>query len=124
MVLVLLTACIGNPVVAPSTRGCTDYDFTDPADPKIKQEDDGDAVIVYRTPVVRPNLGDLFDPTVSGEGDLIEVHEAWSSADDATETCLEPIVSITEFGAPIEVRWFTEDNDNVPFDTVTIQPPG
>lgn len=123
MVILLLAACVGNPVIAPSTRGCTDYDFDDPAAPKVKQEDDGDAVIVFRTPVERPNLGDLFDPDITAEADVIEVRELWSSAADAVPTCLEPIVTVSEFGAPIEVRWFTEDDSNVPFDTVIIEPP-
>lgn len=120
--LLLLTACLGDPVLATETRGCTDYDFDDPAPPALKHEADGDAVVVWRTPVERPNLDDVFAPEFEIDGALVEVHERWTAGADGQAACLEPVLRVSEFGAPIEVRWFTEDDTNVPFDTITLKP--
>lgn len=120
--LLLLLACVGNPVITPTTEGCHNYDFDDPKDSKIESSVKGDKADVYRSYVERENLDDEFAPDIVAEGNVVEVHEAWVPGSDGNATCLEPHVIIEEFGATIEVRWFTPDDDNVPLDTVTLSP--
>ena len=120
--LLLLIACVGNPVITPSTEGCQNYDFDDPQDSKIESSVKGDKADVYRSFVERENLDDAFDPEIVADGNVIEVHEAWVPGSDGNATCLEPHVLIEEFEATIEVRWFTPDDDNVPVDTVNLTP--
>ncbi len=122
MFVLLFAACVGNPVLDPDTRGCTDYDFDDPAKPALKKEAEDGGVAVFRTPVERPNLDDSFEPEIVTDGATIEVHEAWVDGADGQASCLEPVLHISEFGAPIEVRWFTDADTSIPFDTLTVSP--
>ncbi|GDX82547.1 hypothetical protein LBMAG42_43580 [Deltaproteobacteria bacterium] len=120
--IVLLLACVGNPELSPSSQGCTNYDFDEPQDSTVEYSVDGDVADVWRTYVERDNTDDSFEPDLSGEGNVVEVHEKWVAGSDANATCLEPHVRIKGFGAPIEVRWFTADNSAVPVDTLEIEP--
>ncbi|MSQ02352.1 MAG: hypothetical protein EXR71_10765 [Myxococcales bacterium] len=118
-----LLACVGDPKLAISTEGCQNVDPDDPADPVVATAIEGDTVDVYRTPVVGHNLEDVFEPTITTDGDLVEIFESWTAGEEATPACLEPHLAVSEFGATIEIRWYTEDDATVPFDTVKIDPP-
>ncbi len=120
--IVLLLACVGNPELSPSSQGCTNYDFDEPQESTVEASVDGDVANVWRTYVERENTDDTFDPDLSGEGNVVEVHEKWIAGSDGTSTCLEPHVQIKGFGAKIEVRWFTEDNSSVPVNTLELEP--
>ena len=120
--IVLLLACVGNPELSPSSQGCTNYDFDEPQDSTVEFSVAGDVADVWRSYVERENADDSFDPDLSGEGNVVEIHEKWVAGSDANPTCLEPHVQIKGFGAPIEVRWFTADNSAVPVDTLEIEP--
>ena len=119
--ILFLFACVGNPELSPYEQGCTNVDFSDPQPSEIKSTTKGTKADVWRTMVDRDNIGDLFDLEISGEGNIIEVHEAWTSGTDGTATCLEPHVVVKDFHAEVEVRWFT-DGGSVPFDTITLTP--
>ncbi len=118
----LLLACVGNPVITTSTTGCTNYDFDDPKPSAIEASVKDGVADVYRSYVERENLDDAFDPEIVTDGAVIEVFEAWTAGSDGNANCLDPHISIEDFGAPIEVRWYTPDDQNVPLDTVTVSP--
>lgn len=122
MFLFWLFGCVGNPELASSTTGCSDYDFDDVNPSTVQSDVDGDVADVWRTYVERDNLDDVFDPEMSGDGDVVEIRERWTAGSDGVATCLEPHVQISGFGAPIEVRWFTEENTGVPVDTLELEP--
>ncbi len=116
-------ACVGDPKLALSTQACQDFDPDDPADPALLSAVEGETVDVWRSPIQGYNLEDVFEPTITTDGELIEIFELWTPGEDTTPTCLEPHLALSEFGATLEIRWFTEDDANVPFDTVKIDPP-
>ncbi len=120
--LLLLLACVGNPVLTPVTEGCQNVDPDDPQASKIVSSSKNGVGDVYRSYIDRANLDDVFEPEIVTDGDVIEVHEAWLEGTDGNETCLEAHLVIEEFGAPVEVRWYAPDDDNVPVDTVTVSP--
>jgi hypothetical protein len=120
--LILLVACVGNPVITPETEGCVDYDFNGPNKSEIVVNVSDGVADVYRSYVERDNLDDAFEPDIEAEGGLIKVYERWKKGSDGNATCLDPHLIIEEFGAPIEVRWYAPDDMNIPFDTVTVSP--
>jgi hypothetical protein len=122
--LILLLACIGNPTVEYSTEGCVDYVFGNPNPSTLVSSVKKGVADVYRSYVERPNLDDVFEPEIETDagGSILIIREAWTPGGDGNATCLDPHIEIADFGAPIEVRWYSPDDENIPFDTVTVSP--
>ena len=117
-----LIACgVGDLDVTSSTEACTDHDFINPAKSQLTTDVAGSTVLVWRTYVERDNADDVFAPEIIGEGNVLEVYEAWEAGSDGQEWCLEPRVTIRGLTGTLEVQWYT-DSESVPFDTVEVEP--
>lgn len=121
--LFALIACgVGELDVTSSAEGCTDYDFDDPEESALSSEVDGSTALVWRTYVERENTDDVFAPEIEGDAHILTVREKWQSGSDAKATCIEPRITITGLEGTLEVQWFTEDDETIPFNTIEVAP--
>lgn len=121
MLALLLFGCAGDVEVSSSQSGCVDFDYNDPAEPTVEWETTGEAsVLAWRTNVLRDEAGATFSPEYAIENGTLSVYEKWSDPASDDTFCYQPEVSIGGIKGKLELRWFTEDDGDVPYETVTI----
>lgn len=120
MLALLLLAC-SSAHVSSSVEDCKDYDFTGEQESTLESSVDGNTADVWRTYVERENTDDAFAPDIVDDGGVISVYEAWEEGSDGNPMCVEPHVNLSEMSGEIEVRWYLDAGDSVPFNTVRVQ---
>lgn len=122
LALLLFTACGGSAVFTPTQEGCVDFDYNDPGASTVEFDiDEAGTGRVWRTNVLLENVDQLFEPEIVPDGDVIEVHEAWTGGAGEDPFCYQAVVEIEGLTSEIQVRWFLEGKDT-PLDTVDIAP--
>lgn len=118
-----LFACgVGQLDVTSSAEGCTNYDFDDPEESALSSKVDGTTALIWRTYVERENTDDVFAPEIEGDANILTVYEKWESGSDGNATCIEPRVTIKGLEGTLEVQWYTEADQNIPFNTIEVAP--
>ncbi len=118
-----LSACGGDVTVTTSQTGCTDFNYSDPADPVVEWESIGEhEVLVWRANVLLDQAGATFSPEYAIDHGVLSVFEHWTDAASDDTFCYQPEVTVGDIRGGLEVRWFTEDDANVPFQTVDVEP--
>ena len=118
----LLQACA--PIeVSSSQAGCTDFTYSAPAEPAVEWAAEGEhAAAVWRTNVLIDQAGATFSPTFAIESGVLSVFEVWTDpASDAT-FCYQPEVHVSGISGSLEVRWYTPDDPDVPYQTIRVEP--
>lgn len=120
--LLLLLACSSEIQVTPGQSACVDVDFQDPDPSTLEWESTGEgAARVWRTYVFLDQSGLTFTPDLGIEKGVLTVNERWEEPETDDAFCYQPELEITDFRGVLEVRWFTEDDDTVPFATVQLE---
>lgn len=122
LLFALLQACA--PIeVSSSQAGCTDFNYSDPADPVVEWAAAGDdAADVWRTNVLLDQAGATFSPTYEIEAGVLSVFEVWTDPASADTFCYQPEVHVSSISGSLEVRWYTQDDRDVPYQTVSVEP--
>lgn len=122
--LALLAAgCNSQLEVSVSQDGCTDFSYTDPAPPELQSEVTGpDSANVWRANVLLNQAGATFAPELAIEHGTLSVIEHWTDPASDDTFCYAPMVTITSITGTLEVDWYTEDDLNVPFERITVDP--
>ncbi len=123
MLLALLLVACGEPIeVTASQSGCTDFNYSDPADPFVAWEATGeDSALVWRANVLLDEAGSTFAPTYAIENGTLSVFEVWTDPASTDTFCYQPEIAIVGIRGELEVRWFTESDRDVPFQTVIVE---
>lgn len=120
---VALTGCGGEVSVAASQTGCTDFNYSDPADPVVEWEATAEHdANVWRANVLLDQAGATFAPDYAIDKGTLSIFEHWTDPASDDTFCYQPQVAISGIHGTLEVRWYTEDDSDVPFDTVEIKP--
>ncbi len=118
-----LTGCAGQVTVTPSQTGCTDFNYSDPADPVVDWASTGDhEADVWRANVLLDQAGATFSPDFSISKGILSVTEHWTDPASDDTFCYQPQLALAGINGTLEVRWFTEDNPDVPVQTVEVEP--
>lgn len=118
-ILLLLAACGGTVTITPGQDGCTNYDFDDPAPSVILSSVEGTTGDVRRTGALLEQTGLYFDPAITVDADVVEVHEAWAGGETDESFCYEPWVKIEGIADEVQIRWYLEGEAS-PMDTVNL----
>ncbi len=120
--LLLLSACA--PVaLTPTQATCAQFDYENPADPVVDwQSDGGGEADVWRSNVLLDESGATFSPTFTNEPGVLSVFESWTDPATTDPFCYQPQVHFAGLHATLEVRWYTDADHDVPFQTVEVQP--
>ncbi|MDP2306643.1 MAG: hypothetical protein Q8P18_11530 [Pseudomonadota bacterium] len=124
LALLFLAACADQVTITPGQGACTDYDPADPAESTVESDisKDGSAR-VWRSNALREQTGLIFDPVIEVGGDIVSVFEAWTGGETDDALCYEPIVSFQGVTRDLQVRWYLQEGDPAPFDSVDIEAP-
>ena len=124
LALLLYVACADPISITPSQAGCDEV--TPEASPASTLEweaaSDG-SIRVWRSNAYEEQTGLIFDPVVVVDGKIVEIHEAWTGGETADTYCYEPAVTFEGIAKTLQVRWFVDEGDTVPFDTVDVEAP-
>ena len=119
----LLTGCGGELVATTSQTGCTDFNYSDPADPVVEWESTGaNEALIWRANVLLDQAGATFSPDYAVDNGVLSITEHWTDPATDDTFCYEPQVAVSGIHGSIEVRWFTEESTSVPFETVDVEP--
>lgn len=123
MLILALFACSGSVTLEPAQDGCSDFDYNDPAESKLVAELGDGSAVVRRTNVLLETTGLAFDPEIVPDDRVINVYEAWVVLEETGEGpfCYAPEVQLREGSGAFQVRWFLEEGDSTPFDTVEVE---
>jgi hypothetical protein len=121
MLLLVVAACSQDVTLEPAQAGCTDFDYDDPEASSLEVTHEGDDAIVTRTNVLMGS--DLvFEPTIAADGNRVLVYEAWTGTAGEDDFCYAPSVRISGYTRKLQVQWFLSEDDDVPFDSATVEP--
>lgn len=120
LLLTLLLGCGGEVTVTPDQGACHDVDYTNPAPSTLEWAPADGGADVWRTYVFLDQSGLAFDPDFEIANGVLTVRERWTSPEGDAPFCYEPHVLLGGYRGTLEVRWFTEDDPDVPFDTLLI----
>lgn len=118
--LLLLVACTTEVLVTPGQTACTDVDFANPAESTVEWEPDGEGAHVWRTYVFLDQSGLSFEPELGIEKGVLSVHEKWVDAESEDPFCYVPELTVTDYTGTLELRWFTDDSGDTPFETLLL----
>lgn len=120
MLALLLLACTQEILITPSQSGCTDFDYSHPADPDVSYTLDVDGAVVTRTNILLPESGLTFTPELTGDGGVLAVRERWSDPASEDQFCYVASLLLQDFGHEVEVRWYVGD-EAIPDETLIVQ---
>lgn len=119
--LLAFLGCASEVQVTPDQGACTDVDYANPAPSVLDWAAEGEGARVWRSYVFLDQSGLTFAPDFSIERGVLSVYEAWTDPEGDDTFCYEPSVTVTGYRGSLEVRWYTEDDADVPFDTVIVE---
>ena len=115
--------CASQLEVTPAQTGCTDFNYSDPADPVLEWEATGDnAASVWRANVLLDQAGATFAPEFAIDNGTLSVIEHWTDPASDDTFCYQPELALTGIRGKLDVLWFTEDDLNVPWRQITVEP--
>ena len=122
MTLMLLVSCAQELAVEHSQGGCVEYDFDDPADSEVHWEWADPIAKIWRTNVALEQSQLEFDPTFKTDGNLVSIYEAWGGEPLEAPFCYQPEIHVEGMTRKLEIRWYSHDDETVPFATLEIEP--
>ena len=116
----MLLGCGSTVEVTPSQSACTDVNYQDPAPSELGWEAAADGTRVWRTNVFLDQAGLSFDPELAIDHGTLSIFERWTEPETDDPFCYQPEVLLTDYVGRLEVSWFAEGDDAVPFATVVV----
>lgn len=120
ILLTLLLACGPQELqFVTSVEGCQDISFDETADPTLEYSAE-EPVAVWLNGVWLPQ-DSVLDASVSTDGGIISVTEAWSEGTSEDTFCFAPTVTFEDAGSGrYEVFWY-RDGQDVAYDSVVFE---